>query len=89
MQYEAPTTSKLTMRSDWPVGCSATGRGANLNTVGFNLDFIAERDPKLVLELVKLWQQARGLQEDSPHAPDEDYLLADAALKQLVAASER
>jgi hypothetical protein len=88
MQYELPTVSKITIRSDWPTGGSLTRRGANLDSFGFNVKFILERRPKMAVELFRLWRQASALREDDPLAPEEDYRLAEAELAQLVKASD-
>jgi hypothetical protein len=84
MQYEVPKVSKISIRSDWPIGISSTVRGANLDAFGFNIRFILERKPKLAVELIKAYQQASELRADDPKAPDEDLLLASQELERLV-----
>jgi hypothetical protein len=85
MQYGSSKVSKITLHADSAVGISTTGRGANLDTVGFNLTFIAQRDPKLATEVVRLWQQANTLREVDPRAVEEDFVLAETELKRLFA----
>jgi hypothetical protein len=86
MQYESSKVSKITLRVSDPVGISSTQHGANLDTLGFNLNFIAQRNPKLAIEIIKLWRQAGALRADEPRSPDEDYALVEAELQQLIGA---
>ena len=60
MQYAKST--KITLHSDSPMAVSSSMYGANLNTVGFNIDFIGARDVNLVTEILKLLDEARKLQ---------------------------
>jgi hypothetical protein len=83
MQGDSPKVSKIKIRSDWPVGASSTTHGANLNAIGFNLQFIMERDPKLAADLLKLYRRASVLRQNDPLAPEEDYHLAAAELARL------
>lgn len=85
MQYERPQVSKLTIRSDFPTGISSSVYGANIDAVGFNIGFIAERQPQLAVDLVRLWQEARELTSDMPAAAEEDQLAAQSRLQQLFA----
>jgi len=71
------------MRSDFSTSCSSRQHGANLNTYGFNVDFIAERNPMLALELLKLWRQASALSMDDPQAHEEDYRVAEDGMRRL------
>ncbi|HVV12454.1 hypothetical protein [Amycolatopsis sp.] len=83
MQYGKTRVSKLAMRSDSPTGVSSSVHGANVDAVGFNIAFIAARRPQLAVEIVRLWRAARELSADTPLAPDEDALSAEADLRQL------
>lgn len=83
MQYEKAKTSKLNIRSDLPTSISSSWHGANVDALGFNLGFIAERRPQLAVELLHLWHEARGLSLDTPVAPDEDQQVAMAELQRL------
>jgi hypothetical protein len=83
MQYDQPVVTKLTMRSDFSTSCSSRQHGANLNTYGFNMDFIAERNPMLALELMRLWRQASALNMDDPKAHEEDCRVAEDGMWRL------
>lgn len=71
MRYAKVT--KLAMREDMSTSITSSQHGANLDTVGFNITFILERRPKLAIEILKLYDQARQLRQGDPFAPDEDY----------------
>lgn len=83
MQYGKETVSKLTVRSDLPTSVSSSVHGANVDALGFNITFIAQRRPQLAVELVRLWREARELTSDTPLAPDEDMHGAEAELARL------
>jgi hypothetical protein len=74
MQYGKVT--KIAIREDMPTALTSSRHGANLDTVGFNIKFILEREPNLAVEIFKLYDQARQLRPDDPMAPEEDYRLA-------------
>lgn len=76
MQYGKLRTTKITVRSDYPVAIASSQRGANLNAIGFNLDFIARRRPQLASELIRMWQDACWIKEGDPPAIEEDHLAA-------------
>ena len=71
---EAKST-KLNIREDRPTGLASSAHGSNVNAVGFNLLFIAARNPKLAVEILKLYAQACEIQENDPKAPEEDFAL--------------
>ena len=73
MQDGKPT--KLNIRPDRPTALSSSAHNANLNALGFNIIFIAVRNPKLAAEIMKLYARAHKLQEDDPEAPEEDFAL--------------
>lgn len=81
MQYEKSHVTKVSVRSDMPTSISSSQHGANLNAVAFNLDFIALRRPQLAVELLRLHREARDLTDETPLAPDEDFLAADERLQ--------
>lgn len=72
MQYEAPKTTKITLRADRATGASSRMYGAHLDTVGFNMEFILLRDPKLAMEVFKLYVKASDIDEAQPQAATED-----------------
>ena len=71
---EAKST-KLNLREDRPTAISSSAHGSNVEALGFNITFLAARNPKLAVELMKLYAQARQVKEDDPIAPDEDFEL--------------
>ena len=58
--------TKLTIRENDPTSVSSSLHGANLNTFGFNADYIARRDPVLYSELQKLYEKAYKLRDKPP-----------------------
>lgn len=70
----------LLISSDTPTGASSTAHDANINAVGFNLDFIASKNPNLAIAIMGLYNQAKQIHPDDPSQPDEDF---DLALEQL------
>jgi hypothetical protein len=67
-----PSSTKLTIREDRPTALSSVVYGSNLNAVGFNIAFIALKNPKLAVDIMKLYAKAHKIQENDPQAPDED-----------------
>jgi hypothetical protein len=65
-------STKLTIREDRPTALSSVVHGSNLNAVGFNITFIALKNPKLAVDIMKLYASAHNIQENDPQAPDED-----------------
>ncbi|MEV5717319.1 hypothetical protein AB0L41_25800 [Amycolatopsis mediterranei] len=78
MQYGKSRTSKLTIVSDNPVSMSSSVHGANLDAVGFNINFIFARRPELAMEIMRLADQARGLSTEDPTVPGIELLEAEA-----------
>ncbi len=82
-------STKLNIREDRPTGLASSAHGSNVNAVGFNLLFIAARNPKLAVEILKLYAQAHEIQESDPKAPEEDLaLFADEVGKTLTDKSD-
>lgn len=74
--YEAMSdtkTTKLTIRADRPTAITSSLKNANLDGMGFNVPFIALYNPRLAIEIIKLYAEARIIRESDPLAPDEDY----------------
>lgn len=71
---EAKST-KLSLREDRPTAISSSAHGSNLDGVGFNIAFIAVRNPKLAVEILELYALAAKINETDPEAPDEDFSL--------------
>lgn len=75
-------STKLNIREDRPTGLASSAYGSNVNAIGFNLLFIAARNPKLAVEILRLYARAHKLQENDPEAPQEDFsLFADEVAK--------
>jgi hypothetical protein len=79
-----PKSTKLNIREDRPTALASSVHGSNVDAVGFNLLFIAQRNPKLAVEILKLYAKAHEVQENDPEAPEEDFaLFADEVGKTL------
>ena len=77
-------STKLNIREDRPTALSSSIHGSNLDAIGFNIAFLAARNPKLAIEIMKLYALAYKVQENDPSAPDEDFaLFADKVVKIL------
>ena len=76
-KYKMPDkkSTKLTIHGDQPTTVASSAYGSNVDALGFNILFIAARDPKLAVEIMKLYAKARQIQEDDPLAPDEDFAM--------------
>ncbi len=70
-----PKSTKINIRDDRPTGLSSSAHGSNLDAIGFNIAFIALRNPKLAVEIMKLYAQAHIVKENDPRAPEEDFAL--------------
>ena len=82
-------STKLNIQPDRPTALSSSAHNANLNALGFNILFIAARNPKLAVEIMRLYAEAHKIQEDDPNAPEEDFaLFAGEVHKLLEDASE-
>jgi hypothetical protein len=68
-------STKLNLREDRPTAISSVAHGSHLDAIGFNIAFLATRNPKLAIEVMKLYELAHNVQEDDPAAPDEDFAL--------------
>ena len=75
--------TKIGLRSDYAVGSSSTMHGANIDGMAFNTKFISQRDPMLLIEILRLFDRARELKVDSPTAPDSEFLKAHKELLKL------
>ena len=73
---------KLQVRSDRPTAIASKAHNTKIDVLAFNISFIAKHQPKLALELLKLYEKAHVIAEKDPEAPDEDYaLFADEIIK--------
>lgn len=76
-------STKLNIREDRPTALSSSAHGSNVDAIGFNLLFLAARNPKLAVEILKLYAQARQVRESDPPAPHEDYALFSDELRKM------
>jgi hypothetical protein len=79
-----PKTTKLQIREDRPTAISGSAIGSNLDAIGFNIAFIAAKNPKLAVEIMRLYTEAHSIQESDPKALDEDFELFTEALQALL-----
>jgi hypothetical protein len=68
-------STKLTIREDKPTAIASSSHDANINAVGYNVLFVAQRDPKLGVEILKIYDKAHKVKKDDPFAPEEDFAL--------------
>lgn len=88
MQREEPKKTKITVREDYPVSIASEAYGANVGCVAFNIDFIMLRNPKLGVELLRIFEAAKKL-KDVPKLNPNDPLFGKAYnnLKGVLSAS--
>jgi len=53
--------TKISVYEDLPTSVSSTAYSANLDCFAFNVGYIAKRNPKLVQELISLYEQCKKL----------------------------
>lgn len=75
-----PRTTQLQIREDRPTVIASAAHGSADDVLGFNITFIARKNPKIALELMRLYGEAHNITEGDPQTPEEDYALL---LKQL------
>lgn len=68
--------TSLNISSDKATGISSSVHGANVNTVGFNIDLIASKRPTKAVEIIDLYNEVKDITPDTPVQPDEDSGLA-------------
>ena len=76
--------SKLNVREDRPTAITSAAHGSNIDAVGFNITFLALRNPKLAIAILKLYEDAHEVQASDEPAPDEDFTLFANALNKLL-----
>lgn len=65
-------STKLTIREDRPTAIGSMAHRSNLDVIGFNVTFLSLRNPKLAIEILKLYDMAVMISQNDPSAPDED-----------------
>lgn len=74
-------SSQIKVNQDAPTGISSLVHGANVDAVAFNISFIANKNPTLALQIMKLYNEAHQISPgDSPY-PEEDFTAANDELK--------
>src|SRR3989344_712870 len=63
-----PNVTHLKLLQDRSTAISSSMQGSNLDAVGFNLAFIALRNPTLAIQLIKLYGQAHEVKASDPKA---------------------
>lgn len=74
----------ITIKKDKPTGISSTIHGSNINAIGFNIDFIATKNPNLAVSIMGLYKQADSIRVEDNSMPEEDYKLAIQKLSELI-----
>jgi len=77
-------TSKLTLKENKSTGISNESHDSNVSGLGFNIVFIALRNPVLAVKIMELYKAATSILPDDPKAPDEDYQLALEKLSEVM-----
>lgn len=68
-------STKLTIREDRPTAIGSSAQRSNLDAIGFNLTFLSVRNPKLAIEIMKLYARAVKVSQNDPSVPEEDVAL--------------
>lgn len=76
-------TTRLTIHEDQATGIASSAFGSNIDAMGFNILFIASKNPKLAVEIMKLYAAAQQIKVGDPNAPDEDFALFSRELSKL------
>jgi hypothetical protein len=79
-----PKATKLQIREDRPTAISSSTIGSNVDAIGFNIAVIATKNPRLAVEIIRLYTEAHDIQESDPKALDEDFELFTEALQTLL-----
>lgn len=76
--------TRILIKKDKATGIASTSHGANINSVGFNLDFLVSKRPNLAVKIAEDYKEAASVQADEPTHPDEDYNLALEKLRNIL-----
>ena len=77
--------TKITIRQDLPTAVSSSFNGANLNTIGFNIDYIQVRDPLMCVQLMGMFSKASRLSKVEPlDSSDEAFVKASRLTKKIM-----
>lgn len=53
--------TKISIKSDRPIGIASEMYGANVGGMAFNLSYISRRDPLLAIKIERLYEKAKKL----------------------------
>ncbi len=76
-------STKLTLREDRPTAIGSSAQRSNLDAIGFNLTFLSLRNPKLAIEILKLYAKAAKVSKNDPPVPEEDVALFASELAKM------
>jgi hypothetical protein len=76
--------TRMQVREDRPTALASSAHGSNIDAIGFNLTFLAARNPKLATEILKIYITAHSVQGADPKAHDEDFDLFADELANLI-----
>lgn len=79
----ADDITRITLKNDKATGITKFPSEADIQGVAFNLGFIASKDPTLAVSILKDFEKAKTITQNSPAHPDEDYSLAFDEIKKL------
>ena len=68
---------------DEPTRLTSKVHGANLDTIIFNIDLIARKDPNLAVQIMQMYGRAKDIKPSDVAAPEEDFALALKTLASL------
>ncbi len=88
MSKPEENATQLSIRKDRPTAISSSVYGTGVDAIGFNLAFIALKNPRLAVEIMKFYSEASKVKDSDPQAPDEDIELFTRALRDLPADAE-
>lgn len=74
----------ILIKDNAPTGVTSTAYDANVDAVGFNINFILSKNPTLALAIMKLYKEAHAITPDDPSHPEEDYSSALSKIKDLL-----
>lgn len=76
--------SNLSIKSGKATGITSSSHGSRVDAVGFNVALIAQKNPALAVNILKLYKEASVISVNDPAHPDEDYDLALEAMKDVL-----
>ena len=82
-------STRLTIREDRPTAIGSSAQRSNLDAIGFNLTYLSVRNPKLAIEILKLYARAVKVSQNDPSVPDEDIALFAAELAKMAESKQR